>query len=184
MIRFCDKEVICLEYNRIDRGELISCFLNGHMDDPVCVMVNCGRYQGYITYHSLLQNEDTNNAIDREYLVFNKNIWKTARLYFAFRNGRYNEYPLIPVVDTEQQLICFAYEDYDANRELRTLWELQENLDALQFRDIYPECQCVKIHGFNELAYFFAKYLKIQGIPVQIEGSMWEGFFISVFKIM
>lgn len=179
MIRFCDKEVICLELDEISRNGLIDYFLNGHLDEPICILDNFGRYLGYITYHSLIRNKDTNKAIETECLILNRDIWKTARLFFAFYRGRFEEYPLLPVVDTNQKLLCFAYEDHDADRELRMIWELQEDPDALQFKDLYPECQCVKIYGFNELAYFFAKYLEIQGIPTQVEGSMWKDFFSS-----
>ncbi len=76
-------------------------------------------------------------------------------------------------------MISFAYKENDANRELRQLRELAEKTDALQFGDIYPEYDCVIIYGFNELAYFFARYLKAQGIPVRLEGAMWEGFLES-----
>ena len=179
MIRFCDKEVFCLEYGNISRGDLITYFLDGHMDEPVCVFDECGVYLGYITYRSLLQSEDTDKAINKEYLKSDREIWKMARLQFAFQKEKFGEYPLLPVVDTKNHLLCFAYEDSDANRELRMLWELQEDSSLLQFGDIYPQCQCVRIHGFNELAYFFAKYLEIQGIPVQVEGSMWKDFFSS-----
>ncbi len=177
MIRFCDKEVICLEYGRINRSELISYFLNGHMNEPVCVVDDCNRYLGYITYHGLLPNTDIDKAISKERLTVNKDIWKHGRWSFAAHNKKFEEYILFPVVDIEQELVCFAYEDSDADRELRMLWELQENPNALQFADIYPECECVRIHGFNELAYFFAMYLKSQGISVWVEGSMWETFF-------
>ena len=177
MIRFCDKEVICLEYSRISRSELIGYFLNGHMDEPVCVVDDCNRYLGYLTYYGLLSYTDIDKAILKERLVLNKDIWKNGRLLFAFHNKGFEEYTLFPVVDKKQNLVCFAYEDTDANRELRLLWELEEKSNTLQFADIYPEYQCVKIHGFNELAYFFARYLEKQGISVLVEGSMWEGFF-------
>lgn len=179
MVRFCDREVVCLEQGSVSYSELLQYFLNGHIDDPVCVMDDSGMYFGYITYHSLLQNTDISSAIHQECLVLEKDIWKTARMAFALYARAAWEYPLLPVVDQNRQLFCFAYEDTDANRELRMLWELQENPNALQFGDIYPECQCVRIYDFNELAYFFAKYLEKQGIPVQVEGSMWKGFFSS-----
>lgn len=57
-------------------------------------------------------------------------------------------------MDKDQRLISFAYEEYDINREIRMLSKLSENKDDLQFADIYPQYKCVKIHDFNELAYF------------------------------
>lgn len=84
---------------------------------------------------------------------------------------------LLPVFSPDYRLVCFAYEDTDANREIRMLRELTETPGALQFPDVYPEYKCVKIYEFNELAYFFAEYLKKQNIAVQVEGVMWQWFF-------
>lgn len=117
-----------------------------------------------ITYYSLLRNVSTNNAISRKYVTLDENIWKNIR--HLFNDSNTEGYELIPIVDTKGQLISFAYEDADANREIRMLRELMETSGALQFQDIYPEYQCVKIYEFNELAFFFAKYLKSQGIFV------------------
>ena len=115
-------------------------------------------------------------AIRKEYLVWNKNIWKNAREYCK-RHPRSGAEYLIPVLDENNQLYCFAYEDLDANREVHMLRELTESPDVLQFTDIYPNYKCVKIHEFNELAYFFVKYLKRLGITVEVTGTMWRDFF-------
>lgn len=100
--------------------------------------------------------------------------------FFCHKSHR-NKHPLLPVVDREGNLVSFAYEDDDANRELRQIRELreQQNPKMVQFVDMYPDCDCVIIYGFNELAYYFASYLREQGIPVQVEGTMWGGFFES-----
>lgn len=179
MIRFCDKEVFCISFNEMNRSELLCYFLNGHLDEPVCVFDSRGLYLGYITYYMLLKNSDTENAILREKIILDQNIWKNARLFFAVHGKDSGEYTLLPIIDDKRQLICFAYEDDDANRELRMLRELQEHTSALQFADIYPHIQSVKISGFHELAYFFAKYLRKQGISVLTEGELWETFFRS-----
>lgn len=85
----------------------------------------------------------------------------------------------MPVVNKDNRLICFAYEDFDANREIRMLRELSENTNALQFGDIYPKYEGVRIYEFNELAYLFAEYLKKQNIAVQVYGDLWRDFFES-----
>lgn len=181
MIRFCDKDVLCVEYGRINRSELLGYFLDGNLDEVVCVLDADRKYFGHITYQALIQNEETEQAILKDCLVLDKDIWKNGRLLFAIYKAEFSVGGgiLLPVVNRNQQLLCFAYEDQDANRNLRMLRELQEKSDALQFADIYPQYKCVKIYEFNELAYFFSKYLLSQKIPVQVEGSMWKEFLKS-----
>ncbi len=179
MIRFCDKDVFCVEDGRINRSELLRYFLAGNLDEVVCVLDADGRYSGHITYWTLIQNEKTEYAILKDCLVLDKDIWKNGRLLFAIYKEQFGENVLLPVVNKDQQLLCFAYEDRDANRNLRMLRELQKKSNVIQFADVYPQFECVKIREFNELAYFFAKYLLWQKISVKVEGSMWEGFLES-----
>ena len=189
MIRFCDREIYWIEYcaisneDTVNKTELLQYFLDGHQDDVVCVYDDDSvkRFKGIITYQSLNRFLTVCEAIRTEYLVLDENIWKNAREYCKRHPRSGTEY-LIPVLDKDNQLYCFAYEDLDANRELRILRELQEKPEVMQFSDIYPDCQCVKIHEFNELAYFFAKYLRTQNIAVLTEGCMWESFFVPDYR--
>lgn len=92
-------------------------------------------------------------------------------------------YTIIPIVDHENRLISFAYDDEEANREIGMLRELSEQNDTSQFADMLLEYDCVKIYGFNEIAFYFAKYLEKQvGIDVFVYGEMWNGFFESSEK--
>lgn len=181
MIRFCDREVCSIEYcklsdeNTDSRADLLKYFSDGHRDDVVCVYDN-GVFSGIITCQSLNRFLTVQEAVRREYLVWDKEIWKNAREYCKRHPGSGTEY-LIPILDKNKQLYCFAYEDLDANREIRMLRELTELPDILQFTDIYPEYKCVKIHEFNELAYFFSEYLERLGIAVEVIGTMWCDFF-------
>ncbi len=179
MVRFCDKDIVSANYDSINRQGLLRYFLRGHIDDMVCVFNADNMYIGNITYHSLLYNSDLDMAIDKEMLVLNEDVWSNARKMFKNHRSYLDKYPLLPVVNDAGQLISFAYEEGDANRELRQLRELMEESGAVQFRDIYSEYDCVIIYGFNELAYFFVCYLKAQGIPVRVEGAMWEGLLES-----
>lgn len=177
MIRFCDNEVCCVAYGELNRNEILNYFFQDHMDDIVCVLDEQGGYNGKITYYSLINTENIFEAIQKECVVLNHEIWENARQYFSHYKHGLNEHVLLPVVDKDHRLISFAYEEYDANREIRMLRELSENKDALQFADIYPQYKCVKIHDFNELAYFFADYLKQQNIRVQVFGDLWKELF-------
>lgn len=172
MIRFCDKEVMCIEFNQIERSKLLHFFLNGHLKDSVCVVDDTGEYMGMITYYSLLYSISINGAILRHYVTMDENIWENAKLIFSADSK--DEYKLIPVMNKKGQLISFIYEDNDANRELRMLRELTEKEDAIQFSDLYSEYRCVRIYGFNELAVALVRYLRKQGVAVQLQGELWE----------
>lgn len=83
---------------------------------------------------------------------------------------------LIPVRNSVGELIAYGYQDSEADRELRMIRELKENKSALQFTDIYPECQKVIIYGCNELTISFAEYLKALGVAISVVGEYWDYF--------
>lgn len=178
MVRFCDREIASVDYNSISRQELLHYFLKGHLDEIVCIYDEFG-YMGYTTYYTLLYSISLDSAVIRDVIVLDESIWLEARKLFMAHKSHINKHPLLPVVDREGNLVSFAYEDDDANRELRQLRELQRNPSRKQFADMYPDCDCVVIYGLNELAYFFACYLRDQGISVRVEDEMWEGLFVS-----
>jgi len=185
MIRFCDEKVYWIEYCEIldqyslNREALLDYFSKGHEEYVVCVRDSDTReFVGIITYQSLNVFFTVHEAVRREYLILNEDIWKCARVFYRKYPCDGTEY-LIPVLDQNFQLYCFAYEDMDANREIRMLRELTELPDALQFTDVYAEYKYVKIYEFNELAYFFAQYLKRMNVSVEVSGAMWQYFFIG-----
>ena len=179
MIRFCDSNVGCVEYGLLNRSELLSYFLSGNLEEIVCVYdgSESEEFVGIITYYSLLYALSIDGAIIRDYVILDQDVWRNAREIFKKRGRNIREIVPLPVLNKDYNLICFAYQDMDANREIRMLRELKETQGALQFSDVLPEYKFVKIHGFNELAYFFADYLINQNVQVQLEGTMWQGFF-------
>ncbi len=176
MIRFCDKEVYCVSYEQIDRSALLNYFFQGNMDEGVCVQNPDGTYRGWISYYSLIHCENVKEAVWEDCVVPGRGIWEQARKFFACHEYRLHENVLLPVTDQAGNLICFAYEDGEANREIRMLRELKELSAAIGFSDLYPQYDCVKICGCNELAVLFAAYLKDRGIAVKTEGELWEYF--------
>lgn len=175
MIRFCDGEIDCVEYSSLTRLDMLNYFLPDHKDDMLCVYddFNTMRYIGIITYKSFQQSINVDGAIRKEYVLWDDDLWENARK--CFKQGE--EGLLLPVLNEEYQLMCFAYNDVDANREIRMLRELQESADALQFTDLYQEIKCVKICEFNELAYYFALYLNSLEIIVVTVGTLWQEWF-------
>lgn len=181
MVRFCDGEVKCVEYTSLTADGLLGYFSQGHKNEIVCVYDNFynrgGRYVGAITYHSVQHAAGIEEAIKKEYIVWNNDMWKNAREYFKHASLIAEIGAILPVLDEAGRLICFAYEDMEAKREIRMLRELQEAVNVLQFTDIYPENKYVRIYDFNELAYLFAQYLEQLGIKVETIGEGWKGFF-------
>ena len=173
MIRFCDKEAGYAEYDLLDRSELLSYFFSGHMDEIVCVFDDSElcRYRGKITYYSLIGCQNVYDAIQDEYIIFDENIWMEGRKFFINNAGALGETLMLPVLNKDGQLLCFAYEDFAADRQLRMLRELEQFSEILDFRKLFPEYKGVTIYDCNELAYFFALYLKKQGIPVNVWGG-------------
>lgn len=176
MIRFCDKEVFCVKADQLDRGELFCYFLNGHREDMLCVIDDDGKYKGNITYVSLLNSNSLLESIQTAKVIMDESIWIRGRKYFAEYEKLGDELVMLPVVDENNQLLCFAYQDEDANREIRQLRELSECEDALTFHDIFPQYDLVTIWECNELAYYFVKYLQKVGVSVVVKGMFWEKF--------
>ena len=89
---------------------------------------------------------------------------------------------MIPVVDKERNLLCFAYQDEEANRELRMLDELSNHKNVLGFEDVYPEYESVMVHGCNELAYQFVMYLKKLTVRIRISHALSKRVDICLFR--
>ena len=116
-------------------------------------------------------------VILKEKVLMNDNLWQNGKS--SFRRAKREKIitlPLIPIVDEEGNIICYGWQDDEANRELRMLNELEKNMDALQFKDIFLEVQEVLICGCNELAYRFVKYLESQQVKVFVTGKYWDYF--------
>ena len=123
-------------------------------------------------------NAEPNKNKQKECLVLDEAIWEKGRAYFAKNRA----VDLIPVVNRENRLICYAWQDKEARREVRMLWELEACNDAIGFRNLHPDCKAVIIHGCNELAWYMMNYLKKQGIPVSTDGMFWEELGIESRK--
>lgn len=111
-----------------------------------------------------------NRNLQEVVLILNRTIWEKGREYFA-------EHPsesMIPVSDEWGNIICYAWQDTEADREIRMLRELEECQEAIGFEKLYPEYVGVTIHGFNELAWYMRQYLMQNGVLVNVEGDLWK----------
>ncbi|MDE7282482.1 MAG: hypothetical protein K2N85_02675, partial [Lachnospiraceae bacterium] len=125
-------------------------------------------------YHSKLEkNNDV--AINDNSLIIDSSLWQNCRNIIQTYEQKQNYLIcLFPIRNVSGELIAYGYQDNEANRERRMLKELAETEHALQFTDIFPEYKEVIIWGCNELAFFFAEYLKRLGIVVSVIGQYWD----------
>lgn len=175
MIRFCDKEICCVTEEQLDRQQLLEYFINGHRSELVCVLDKEGKFKGSVTYLALLGRELA-DSINQNYLILDETIWEKGRQCLEGYPVQFGVETMVPVVDSERNLLCFAYQDNEANQELRMLDELVKHKSASGFADIYPQYDSVIIHDCNELAYYFILYLRNLEIPVHVSGALWEYF--------
>lgn len=175
----------CMTEKELDFQQALNDFLN-YTDEKIYILDEDGKYIGSVIYNSLFGN-CPDNAIKKECVELQENkkiwvikdcvsldkdIWENGRKYFKLHPD-----DLLPVVDQEHRLICFAWNDEEANREIRMLDELLKcRGGVLDFKDIYPEADCVTVYGCNELSYSFVQYLKEIGMPVNVTGELWDVF--------
>ncbi len=173
MIRFYRGRNSEISYQDLRKESLTQVFQDDALDKIVCVNDGDGKYIGNITWKSLRSNEDIEMAICRDRICLDEDIWGNGEKYFRKQRVDHSIDLKIAVVDKDDRFLCFAYQDDDADTELRMLRELHDK-DMLNFQDVLPEYHSVEIYGVNELAYQFVKYLNHCGIPVEVHGDMWE----------
>lgn len=120
---------------------------------------------------NLLSSRQLEKIYEISPIMFDNNIWEKGKFFFKYRK---EEFPVLPVSNQMGGIICYAYQDNEANRELRMIQELRNNDNSLKFSDVFPDYGCVMIQGCNELAYYCAEYLKEQGIEIKVLGDYWE----------
>lgn len=123
----------------------------------------------------LLQEEQVRLVSEKPPLSLDALLWRKGREYekrFGCMDSTVVR--LYRIVDGCGKPVCYAYQDMEANRELRMLEELESSENALQFEDIFPEIKEVEIRGCNELAVCLAGYLRKRGIHVFVTGKYWK----------
>lgn len=116
-------------------------------------------------------------VIAKDTICFDKDLWRNSRMYYKnFFLDDATVMRLLPIVDGNGNLVCYGWQDSEANRELRMIRELGQNRELLQFHKIFKEVKEVVVCGCNELAYSLVKYLETQRIKVSVEGKYWDFF--------
>lgn len=115
-----------------------------------------------------------------ENIVLGEKVWNKGRELFRKNlSGDITSVKMVPIESENGEIICYAYQDTEANRELRMLKELEAHEEVIQFKEIFPQVKEVIVCGCNELAYRFVKYLERQRVNVSVTGKYWEHFPIE-----
>ena len=177
MIRFCDSKIRSVEFDELNKFELDTYFSDCDYTELICVYEK-EKYKGYIPSCSWQKGDNIYESLQKDFLLLDETIWSKGRTLFI-QNGMNKP---IPVLNKEYQLVCFAWQDEEANRELRMLRELNEHKDALTFLNLNPGYTTVTIHDCNELAWNFAEYLRKLGIKVNVVGKYWRELFCEGYE--
>lgn len=111
------------------------------------------------------------------HIGFDENVWKNGREFFKQNmNDGSADILMVPIEDKKGKIVCYGWQDAEANRELRMIKELERCDDALQFGDVFSYIKEVIVCGCNELAYYFVKYLESQHVKVSVIGKYWNYF--------
>ena len=123
------------------------------------------------------RNEGYNVDVSGRIQMSGEGTWQEGKE--CFRRGENQELltlQMVSVLDAEEEIFCYGWQDAEANRELRMLKELEEIPDVISFHTVFPDIKEVVVCGCNELAYYFVKYLEKCSIPVFVIGRYWEYF--------
>ena len=101
----------------------------------------------------LVERNDLDIHVASEHILAGEDLWDTGKAYFRKYVSDDAVIRLLPVADKKEHQICYAYQDSEANRELRMLKELSGHQEALQFQDIYPEIKEVIVCGMSYMAW-------------------------------
>lgn len=163
-IRLKDGEVYFAEEETLHRSQLLQFFLNENIDSLVVVYDRSEKYQGAISYQSLLQTTTIEDAVIRDKVYLNKNIWKNIADVLL----RYPGISSLPVLSDDDRILYLAEDSPELSEWMMRLCRLEKEAA------IWQEIPSVRIQGCNEAFFFFQKFLEEKGIPVYTEGEDWE----------
>lgn len=107
MIRICDGEVVVCEKDTVTRKELVLFFLNGNENSIVQIVDNQGEHVGLITYPEILNSENLEDIIDRDYSVLDAGMFDSAEKYYNYGQKKTTRY--CPVLNENKRIEFFAY---------------------------------------------------------------------------
>ena len=82
-----------------------------------------------------INREKLHHDKQRGGIIFNSDIWSNCRKYFS----EHKTIEKVPIFNGNNELICYAYQDGAANREMRMLYELESANNLICFKEVYTE---------------------------------------------
>lgn len=173
-IRLNDGNLYVAKLEEVNRGLILSFFLNGHRDEilPLYGAGEC--YRGYISYTSLLESSDLEGALIKDRLCINDKLWENAQKMFTTQKNR-----SIPVLDSDMKIVYFATYEHKLEKAWKKLKELEEHINPQSWKRFVNSERHFHIVGVNDVLYFFRKWLIKMGAEVSVEGEQWKSFGIN-----
>lgn len=169
MIRFCMKhikKIECFETGSIEND----LFFEAYKNNGVLVVYDREKLKGIVTYE---QYSRGNAKIQKEKVFMNQSVFKQAHMIF----NKNKELVLLPVI-IDGDIICFCYDNaktsymYFAINMILDYYETDDNMLCLQ--EHYEGIKCVRLVGFNEWTYRLYRVLKKEGLPIDVDGALWN----------
>lgn len=164
----------------IERTWALSFFLNGHIDDYLLLYDECGKYNGMISYKSLLASNNLETAVIYQKLYVGDQLWSDARTLFCDDKNL----DAVPVFNENMEILYFA--KYD--KELVRVWEKVYDLDVYVDKEIWKTfdsfIERVHIRGLNDVLFRLREWLVSLGVEVSVEGEGWSLFRIKSSECM
>lgn len=128
---------------------------------------------GLITYPEILDKDNIEDAIDREYVVLNSEMFDNIEKYFEIAGRTAGKY--CPVLNEKKQIEFFAYyEDSAIAGDILSLISAMR-VDKITDDLLWNDFKGINIWGINEIGYRLAVALyEKSNIPFTVHGEYWE----------
>ena len=170
MIRICRGEVFRCAENDVNRDDLMSFFLDDNERVIVQIVNSRNEHVGLVTYPQILESEDLQEVIDRQYIMLGPKMFDEANQYYTIND--LNKY--CPVLNEKREIEFFTYYETEGNyilsliKIMRGAVKQPDNLLKGMFDGI-------NIWGLNEMGFRLAEILEERNeIEYTVIGEYWD----------
>jgi hypothetical protein len=150
----------------LNRGSLLTFFLEGHREDVLVLYEKDGRYNGIITYKSLLNSTDPADAVLHEKLMIEDDFWEKADELLLAPGD------ILPVFDHNMEMQYLAKYEMKLSRICEKLCVLQERVDAGMLQSFSCYGRLIHMKGLrSSIAWYLRKWLLSLDAEVSVEGG-------------